>query len=80
MKPTAGTTALVQFRKDGAPVDDADFVLDVLEKSKVLFMPASPCFGRGEDFRGSVRIGYVCETAVLMDALVNLERYIDDYL
>ncbi|KAK4132826.1 PLP-dependent transferase [Trichocladium antarcticum] len=78
--PTAGTTALVQFKRGGVPVDDASFVLDVLDKTKVLFMPASPCFGHGKDFKGFVRIGYVCETEVLVDALVKLEGYIDDYL
>lgn len=78
--PTAGTTALVQFKRGGVPVDDASLVLDVLDKTKVLFMPASPCFGHGKDFKGFVRIGYVCETEVLVDALVKLEGYIDDYL
>ncbi|KAJ4392568.1 hypothetical protein N0V85_006947, partial [Neurospora sp. IMI 360204] len=43
VRPTAGTTALVQFRnlrEGGEPVDDAAFVLDVLDKKNVLFMPA----------------------------------------
>lgn len=44
VRPRAGTTALVQFRNkkgDGEPVDDEAFVLDLLEKTKVLFLPAS---------------------------------------
>lgn len=79
-RPTAGTTALLRFRQreDGEPVDDASFVLDVLDKTKVLFMPASPCFGRGRDFKGFVRLGYVCETAVLAEGLERLGRYLEE--
>jgi aspartate/methionine/tyrosine aminotransferase len=86
VKPTAGTTALLQFKgrtKDGAApvvVDDPAFVLDVLDKAGVLFMPASPCFGRGQDFKGFVRLGYVCETVVLVEALERLGRYIEEHL
>ncbi|KAL1875308.1 hypothetical protein VTK73DRAFT_10145 [Phialemonium thermophilum] len=80
VKPTAGTTALVQFHKGGKPVNDEDFVLDVLDKTKALFMPASTCFGNGVDFKGSVRIGYVCHTDVLSEALEKLGHYIDQHL
>ncbi len=80
LKPTAGTTALIQLKKKGVIVEDPDFVLDVLEKTKVLFMPASPCFGLGKDFKGFVRIGYVCETPVLEKGLELLGRYIEEYL
>ncbi|KAL2129265.1 hypothetical protein VTI74DRAFT_8002 [Chaetomium olivicolor] len=80
VKPTAGTTTLIRFKKDGAPVDDPSFVLDVLDKTKVLFMPASPCFGLGMDFKGFVRLGYVCETEVLVEGLERLGRYIEEYL
>jgi aspartate/methionine/tyrosine aminotransferase len=80
VKPTAGTTALLQFKKDGVPVDDPSFVLDVLDKTKVLVMPASPCFGLGRDFRGFVRLGYVCETAVLQETLPKLGRYVEENL
>lgn len=80
VKPTAGTTALVQFKKDGVPVDDPSFVMDVLGKTKVLFMPASPCFGLGRDFKGFVRLGYVCETEVLVEGLERLGRYVEEHL
>ncbi|KAK4152532.1 hypothetical protein C8A00DRAFT_16158 [Chaetomidium leptoderma] len=81
VRPTAGTTVLLQFKKDGVvPVDDSSFVLDVLSKTKVLFMPASPCFGRGRDFEGFVRLGYVCETEVLVEALERLGRYLEEHL
>ncbi|KAK3955979.1 pyridoxal phosphate-dependent transferase [Pseudoneurospora amorphoporcata] len=83
VRPTAGTTALVQFRKlreGGEPVDDAAFVLDVLEKTNVLFMPGSPCFGLGKDFKGYVRIGYACETEVLKSGLELLGQYVEQHL
>lgn len=83
VRPTAGTTALVQFRnmrERGVPVDDAALVLDVLEKTKVLFMPGSPCFGLGTDFTGCVRIGYACETEVLEKGLKLLGQYVEEHL
>ncbi|KAK3393563.1 pyridoxal phosphate-dependent transferase [Podospora didyma] len=80
VKPTAGTTALIQFRKNGVPVDDPEFVVDVLDKTKVLFMPGSACFGLGKDLKGFVRIGYVCHTEVLGNGLHELGRYIEKHL
>ena len=78
VKPNGGTTALVRFEKKGQPVDDVQFCLDVIEKTKVMFMPASECFGL--EFSGSVRIGFVCETDVLQNALKELGSYIREYL
>ncbi|KAG9237452.1 putative aspartate aminotransferase [Amylocarpus encephaloides] len=75
VKPTGGTTALVKFenRSSGA-VDDVQFCKDVLENTKVMFIPASKCFG--SEFKGYVRIGFVCETPVLKEALQALGMYI----
>jgi len=80
VKPKAGTTALVQFRKDGEPVDDDKFVLDLLDKTKVLFLPACICFGHGKDFKGYVRLGYACHTNVLEEGLEKLGRYVEERL
>ncbi|KAK0624616.1 pyridoxal phosphate-dependent transferase [Bombardia bombarda] len=80
VKPTAGTTALIQFRKKGVPVDDADFALDLLGKTKVLFVPGSLCFGQGKDFKGCVRMGYACGTEVLQEGLKQLEGYVEEHL
>lgn len=80
VRPTAGTTALIQFKKKGEPVKDGEFVVNLLEKTKVLVMPGSVCFGKGEDFRGAVRVGYVCHTDVLREGLENLGRYVENYL
>lgn len=80
VKPTAGTTAFVQFTSKGQPVDDEAFCLDVLDKTKVMFLPGTKCFGHGNDFNGYVRIGYVNETAVLKEALKKLGEYVDKHL
>jgi len=80
LPPTAGTTAFVQFRSGGEPVDDEKFSLDVLQTTKVLFMPGSRCFGHSKDFKGFVRIGYVCETSVLEEALGKLGEYVEENL
>ncbi|EFQ31915.1 aminotransferase class I and II [Colletotrichum graminicola] len=79
VKPKAGTTAFVQFTRKGEPVDDARFCLDVLDKTKVFFVPGSKCFGHGKDFAGYVRIRYVCHTEVLREALEKLGAYLDSH-
>ncbi|KAK2043799.1 aminotransferase class I and II [Colletotrichum somersetense] len=79
VKPKAGTTAFVQFTRKGEPIDDARFCLDVLDKTKVFFVPGSKCFGHGKDFAGYVRIGYVCHTEVLREALEKLGAYLDSH-
>ncbi len=80
VKPTAGTTAFIQFRNGGEPVDDDAFSLDVLDKTKAMFVPGRRCFGNNTDFRGFVRVGYVCETAVLKEALDRLGQYVEQNL
>ncbi|KAH9897612.1 PLP-dependent transferase [Xylariomycetidae sp. FL2044] len=82
VKPTAGTTAFIQFRKgNGEPVDDDAFCQHVISKTQVLFVPGSSCFGKAAgDFRGSVRIGYANKTEVLRDALGRLSSYVDEHL
>ncbi|KAI1818280.1 PLP-dependent transferase [Poronia punctata] len=80
-RPQGGTTAFVRFKTaKGEPVDDEEFCKDVLQKTGVLFVPGGKCFGRGVDFRGFVRIGYVCETEVLRSALERLGGYVREYL
>ena len=78
VKPTAGTTAFIKFENDGKPVDDVRLCLDLLEKIKVMAMPGSRCFGHNKDFRGFVRLGYVCETEVLREGLARLEKYLKE--
>ena len=76
VKPTAGTTALIRLERDDNAVDDVELCKDLLEKTKVMVVPASKCFGNGKDFKGSVRFGYVCETEVLKEALERLGQYL----
>lgn len=76
VKPMAGTTALVRFEKDGNAVDDVEFCKDLIEKTKVMVVPASKCFGNGKDFKGFVRFGYVGDTEVLKEALGKLGHYL----
>lgn len=78
VKPTGGTTALVKFDKKGESVDDIKFCEDVIEKTKVMFLPGSKCFG--QEFKGYVRIGFVSETQVLQEALKKLGLYIRETL
>ncbi|KAI2622382.1 PLP-dependent transferase [Hypoxylon sp. NC1633] len=83
VKPTAGTTAFLQFNKaDGTPVEDEAFCKDVLDKTRVMFLPGSRCFGHGQTrtFDGFVRIGYVNETDILRRALEQLGAYLADHL
>ncbi|KAK4088290.1 hypothetical protein Purlil1_7483 [Purpureocillium lilacinum] len=75
VRPVAGTTAFIQFLKRGKPVNDVDFCVDLLNATKVLVCPGSHCFGGDHDFEGFVRVGYVCDTAVLEEALRRLGRY-----
>lgn len=80
VEPKAGTTAFVQVKKQGKPVNDVDFCKHLLETTKVFFVPGSHCFGGGEDFAGYVRIGYVCETEVLQAGLEKFNAYIEEHL
>lgn len=79
VKPNSGTTAFVSFRLNKKPVDDERLCMDVLEKTNVMLVPGSKCFGGGADFKGFVRIGYVCETEVLKEALAKLEEYMKEH-
>ncbi|KAK0757760.1 hypothetical protein N5P37_009775 [Trichoderma harzianum] len=78
--PTAGTTAFIQFHVGGKPVDDVAFCRDVLDKTKVLLVPGSRCFGHDQDFAGYVRVGFVGSTAVLEEALQKLGVYVRQHL
>lgn len=77
IKPCAGTTAFVRFfSKEGRqPVDDVAFCKLLQEKVGVLVVPGSQCFGRDGDFKGYVRIGYVCETEVLEKGLEKVGEF-----
>lgn len=74
VKPVAGTTALVRFKREGKSVDDVEFCERLQADTGVMFLPAGRGFG--EEFRGHVRIGYVCETEVLKAGLEQLRGFL----
>jgi len=78
VKPTAGTTAFVKFVKMGKPVNDEAFCERLLEKTGVMFIPGSKCFGGGKDFKGYIRIGFVQEKDVLENGLVALRTFMEE--
>lgn len=80
IRPKTGTTGFVQFLKGGKPVEDDKFCEDVTRKTGVYFVPGGRCFGEGDEFKGYVRIGYVCETEVLEQALNALLGYVESEL
>ncbi|XEU98921.1 hypothetical protein FSHL1_004208 [Fusarium sambucinum] len=81
VEPTAGTTAFVRFNnKNGETVNDVDFCLDLLRKNNVLLVAGSKWFGDNKDFKGYVRMRYVCETDVLAEGLKRLGTYIESNL
>ncbi|KAK8852026.1 PLP-dependent transferase [Apiospora arundinis] len=79
VKPTAGTTAYLQFREKGShePVDDQDFCQSLLRNDNVLLMPGS-LDGWTYQSRGYVRINYVCNTKKLKRALKLLSQYLKE--
>lgn len=76
-KPQGGTTAFIKFKnKDKSLVDDVAFCKALQAKTGTMFVPGCECFGHGEDFKGYIRIGYVCETKVLEDGLAASRRFL----
>lgn len=76
--PVAGTTAFVKFSQMGKPIDDVKLCEAIQEKTGVFFCPGSRCFGDDVDFKGYVRIGYVCETEILEQGLDALRTFMDN--
>ncbi|KAF2741572.1 aspartate aminotransferase [Polyplosphaeria fusca] len=74
VRPVAGTTAFVKILRDGRPVDDVDFCEKLVRGTGVLFVPGRRCFG--EEFKGYVRIGFVCETEVLREGLQKVTQFL----
>ncbi|KAF2752003.1 PLP-dependent transferase [Sporormia fimetaria CBS 119925] len=78
VKPLAGTTAFVKISRDGKPVDSVDFCQQLLEKTGVLWVPGSTCFG--DEFKGYVRIGYVNHTEIIKEGLDKATKFIRKHL
>ena len=78
VKPKAGTTAFVKFERKGRAVDDIELCKKLHEAKGILVCPGSLCFGDGKDFRGYVRVGYVCETEILREGLKAMGEFFGD--
>ena len=78
VKPVAGTTCFMKFHKMGKLVDDVELCKRLLDKTGVLFVPGSQCFGDRKDFKGYVRIGFVCETEVLKEGLEKVRGFMEE--
>ncbi|KAI9929436.1 hypothetical protein AWENTII_009164 [Aspergillus wentii] len=79
VRPQAGTTAFVKFvNRNGDPVDDVLFCKRLQEKTGLMFVPGSRCFGGDVDFKGYVRVGYVPEHQVMVDGLEALSRFMEE--
>lgn len=74
VKPLAGTTCFVKFHREGKAVDSVDFCEKLLEKTGVLFVPGSECFGA--EFKGYVRIGFVNQTEILKEGLDKVTQFV----
>ena len=75
VKPVAGTTAFIKFSKMGSEVDDVAFCETLIEQTGVMLVPGRTCFGDGTEFKGYVRFGFCCETAVLEEGLEKLSKF-----
>ncbi|KAF2437100.1 PLP-dependent transferase [Tothia fuscella] len=80
VKPVAGTTCFVRFHREGKPIDSVTLCKRLAEEVSVGTVPGDYSFGA--EFKGFVRIGYVCETQQLKDGLekvrVWLRKEFDD--
>jgi aspartate/methionine/tyrosine aminotransferase len=74
VRPVAGTTAFVRFHREGRAVDSGDFCRRLLERTGVLFVPGSECFGG--KWKGYVRIGFVNRTEVVKEGLEKVTRFV----
>jgi aspartate/methionine/tyrosine aminotransferase len=80
VKPVAGTTAFLKFHRDGKAVDTTGMCRRIGDEAKVVVMPGD--YGFGPEFKGYVRVGFVCKTEVLKEGLdkvrVWLRKEFDD--
>lgn len=80
VRPVAGTTAFVRFHRGGRAVDDVDFCVKLLDKTGVLLVPGSECFGGGNEFKGYVRIGFVNQTDIIKEGLDKVTGFVRKFL
>ncbi|KUL84707.1 hypothetical protein ZTR_07608 [Talaromyces verruculosus] len=76
VKPVVGASAFVQvFDSTGQPVDDKKYCERMIRETGLLIIPGGYAFGNGEigrdewDFKGYLRVGFVCEQGLFKEAL-----------
>jgi aspartate/methionine/tyrosine aminotransferase len=74
VKPVAGTTAFIRFHREGQAVDSVDFCEKLLEKTGVMLVPGSECFGK--EFKGYVRVGFVNHTDTVKEGLDKVTQFV----
>ena len=74
VKPLAGTTAFIRFHREGEAVDSVELCKRLNDEIGVLLVPGSHSFG--EEHQGYVRVGFVCQTEVLKEALDKMRTWL----
>jgi aspartate/methionine/tyrosine aminotransferase len=74
VKPVAGTTAFIRFHREGKAVDSEVLCRRLGEEAKVVVVPGT--YGFGEEFKGYVRIGFVCKTEILKEGLEKVRLWL----
>lgn len=76
VKPVVGASAFVQvFDSTGQPVNDKEYCENMIRDTGLLVIPGGYTFGNGEvgrdgwDFKGYLRVGFVCEPGLFREAL-----------
>lgn len=72
IRPNAATTGLLRFSRDGHPVNDRELCLQLLDKTGVLLVPASLCYG---DFHGYVRVGCAIDNKEFEGGLTAMREF-----
>jgi aspartate/methionine/tyrosine aminotransferase len=74
VKPLAGTTCFVKFHREGKPIESVTLCKRLAEEVSALTVPGD--FSFGKEFKGYVRIGYVCETEMLKEGLEKIRLWL----
>lgn len=80
VKPDGASSAFVQVLDvEGAPVDDKVFCEEMIRESGLLIVPGGETFGTEKegDFKGYLRVGFVCSVERFQQALAIWGQYLD---
>ncbi|KAJ6096522.1 aspartate aminotransferase [Penicillium sp. IBT 16267x] len=81
VKPSGASAAFVRVidPEIGAPVDDKVYCEGLIRQSGLLIVPGGETFGTedGKDFKGHLRVGFVCSPERFEQALVIWDEYLN---